>query len=183
MGMKHRIYQEKLLLVIDILRLEEETLARQVFDEQLAQGYLGLALEAREICQEVGLPDVCEGKVSKGEVKATIAAHHLATLKEEMEGKKKCASLLQSDLTQPQPYSGSKCLAQARMGFRIQNKMVVCPGNMGNKFRGKMECEACVAWRGEGRGSRRWPHRNTSRSARPTSATGSAETWRDPLAT
>ncbi len=45
--------------------------------------------------------------------------------------------------------SPPKCLAQARMGFRIETRMVVCPGNMKGMFRGRMECEACVAWRGQ----------------------------------
>ena len=36
------------------------------------------------------------------------------------------------------------------MGFRIQTRMIVCPGNMRGKFQGRMECETCVAWREEG---------------------------------
>ena len=33
------------------------------------------------------------------------------------------------------------------MGFRIQTRMIVCPGNMRGMFRGRMECVDCLAWR------------------------------------
>ena len=150
MGMKWRVWQEKVLLVVAIMGLGEDTLARQVLEEQVAQGYPGLAKEVSHICMEIGLPNVCIGGVSKREVKAAIASHHLKVLKEEMEGKVKCAELVKCDLSKPQPYFASKCLSKASMGFRVPTRMVVCPGNMRGKFLGKMECMDCVAWREEG---------------------------------
>ena len=117
-----------------------------------SQGYPGLASEVTDIYLEIGLPDVVEGGVSKGEVKAAIKSHHLMVLQEEMQGMTKCAELLKCDLTKPQPYFASKCLAKARIGFRVtvQTQMIVCPGNMRGKFVGRMECMDCVAWREEG---------------------------------
>ena len=72
----------------------------------------------------------------------------MVILSEEMEVK--CGELTVSDLSKPQPYFESKCLAQARMGFRIQSRMLECPGNMKGRFKGQMECQACAAWREEG---------------------------------
>ena len=102
------------------------------------------------IRQAIGLPDVFQGNVTKGEIKSAIKSHHIKSLREEMSGKTKCQDLLNSDLTKPQPYFGSSCMAEARLGFRIQSMMIVCPGNMRKKFTGRMECEACLAWREEG---------------------------------
>ena len=120
--------------------------------KNVTQGYPGLAQEAAHICELIGIPDVCLGGVSRGEVKAAISSHHQVTLKEEMKGLVKCDELIKCDLSKPQPYFLTKCLAQARMGFRIQTRMLVCPGNMKQKFQGRMGCEACLAWREEGEG-------------------------------
>ena len=61
----------------------------------------------------------------------------------------KCENLVNLDMSGPQPYFSSACLAKARMGFRIQTKMVVCPGNMKRMYKDRMMCEVCVAWRQE----------------------------------
>ena len=54
------------------------------------------------------------------------------------------------DLTSPQDYLKSSCLAEARMAARVQLNMVRCPGNMAGLYRGRMSCEACAPWREEG---------------------------------
>ena len=43
-------------------------------------------MSVTSLAREIGLPDVVEGGVSKGEVKAAIKSHHLMVLKEEMQG-------------------------------------------------------------------------------------------------
>ena len=134
----------------DIAKLGKDVLARQVMEEQEEQGYPGLIQEVKEICQVIELPDVCQGKVSKNEIKAAIKFHHMESLREEMGGKVKCEELLNSDLSKPQPYFNLSSMANARIGFRIQTKMIVCPGNMRKKFADRMECEACLGWREEG---------------------------------
>ena len=61
----------------------------------------------------------------------------------------KCCELAKCDLSKPQLYFASKCMAQARMGFQIKTRIVICLANMRGKFRGRMEYEACLAWRME----------------------------------
>ena len=60
-----------------------------------------------------------------------------------MTGKTKCEDLFNTDQSKPQPYFST----QVKMGFHIQTRMIVCPGNMKKKFMGRMECEV---WREEG---------------------------------
>jgi hypothetical protein len=43
LGMKWRVWQEKLCLVQSIRRLDDDTLAKQVFDQQVSMGWPGLA--------------------------------------------------------------------------------------------------------------------------------------------
>jgi hypothetical protein len=57
MRMKWRIWEAKIFMIDRIYKQEQGTLARRVYEEQLRQGWPGLAMEVREICQKVGLPD------------------------------------------------------------------------------------------------------------------------------
>ena len=72
------------------------------------------------------------------------------SLKQEMKELKKCKELVNSDLTKPQPYISYKCLEEVRMAFRIQCRMVDCPGNMKGMYVGRMECVDCTPWWGSG---------------------------------
>ena len=104
-------------------------------------------MEATAISKELQIPDVCREEVTKKEIKDAIKNHHHAAIKKEMEAKEKCQELLKTDLRIPQPYLASTCLAEARMGARVQLRMVRCPGNMPGLYRGRMECETCEPWR------------------------------------
>ena len=147
LGMKWRVWQEKLLLILAIRKLEEHTFAKEMFEQQLTEGWPGLTAEATTICKDIGIKDVCREDVSKDDIKTGILNHHHAALKKEMEGKEKCVELLKVDLRTPQPYLASTCLAEARMGARVQVRMIRCPGNMPGLYRGRMECETCEPWR------------------------------------
>ena len=56
MGLK--IWIEKLMLVLHIRRLDEDTLARKTYEEQLANKWPGLAAETEEICLELSIESV-----------------------------------------------------------------------------------------------------------------------------
>ena len=58
-GMQWLIWEQKLLLILAIRRLEEHTLARQIFDQQLEEGLPGLTEETSKICKEIRIPGVC----------------------------------------------------------------------------------------------------------------------------
>ena len=61
-NMKHRIWLEKLCVVARILYTKQETenYARKVLQEQIEQALQGLTSEVAEICQLVGLPNICQ---------------------------------------------------------------------------------------------------------------------------
>ena len=63
LGMKWRVWQEKLLLVM-VLRFQEgKVLAKELFEEQVVLGLPGLAVEVSEICSTIGLPNIFVYKV------------------------------------------------------------------------------------------------------------------------
>ena len=92
--------------------------------------------------------------MEKEEIKEAIYYHHYASIKAEMcpngQVMNKLRGLVDRDLTSPQDYLKSSCLAEARMAARVQLNMVRCPGNMAGLYRGRMSCEACAPWREEG---------------------------------
>ena len=116
---------EKLHLVLSIWRQEEGVLAWQLFEEEVSLGLPGLVPEVRDICQMIGLPD----DVSKEKVEEHIFYHRLKCLKEELK-EKAPQKLLRLNISKPQGYLLSLSLAEARMAFRGQNRMMDIPGDM-----------------------------------------------------
>ena len=125
-------------------------LARQVFVDQVALGLPGLAKEIQEICQTIGLPDMCYVGVSKEEIKEKIYLNHMKCLKEElMKLEVKGAELLKADLRSPQSYFKTSSLPTARMAFRVQNRMLDIPADMPGRYIGRMQCSGCRGWEQE----------------------------------
>ena len=82
---EHRIMLEKVCLVSRIMffHTDEENYAREILQEQLRQGWKGLAQEVVEICQKIGLSNACLEYVQREEVAEAIMISHLKVLKEE----------------------------------------------------------------------------------------------------
>ena len=68
-GMKHRVWQQKLLLLRRIQKQSMETLSRKILDVQQANQWPGLAAEVKDICRELGIPNINGREVTDGEVK------------------------------------------------------------------------------------------------------------------
>ena len=58
MSMENRIYEQKLNFICHLKELNDEALAKQIFNEQRENNWPGLAKEAKEICKIVYLPDI-----------------------------------------------------------------------------------------------------------------------------
>ena len=147
------MWEQKLLLILAIRQQEEDVLAWQVLKEQVELGLPGLAQEVTDICTQIGLEDICSGRpdrISKEKIQESIFYNHLKHLKEELGAlKEKGKELYQVDIRKPQEYLASCSLAEARMAFRVQNRMLDIPGDMPGRYLGREACKACVAWRGE----------------------------------
>ena len=64
MGMKWRIWQEKILFILRIKKHEEGTLCKEVYEEGKRMGWPGLGQEVSLICDVLGIPDVNDVLVS-----------------------------------------------------------------------------------------------------------------------
>ena len=141
-GMKWRVMEAKVLLLLAIKRQEEGGLALEVLEEQMAMGFPGLGQEMRQICQEVGLPDATRMDVQPEEVKKCMKLDNLKHQKCDMGGMTKLQELSKSDTRVPQEYV-SWTVDECRMAYRLQTKMFDCRANMPTPYRRDLTCRAC----------------------------------------
>ena len=99
MDMRLRIWREKLMLILHIRSLGEETLAQKVYNEQKKEGWPGLAKETKEICEELGIVDCNTTHLSKSEYKELVndalKMKDEEFLRKEAEGKRKCGKIME----------------------------------------------------------------------------------------
>jgi hypothetical protein len=149
-GMKWRIFERKCLLLLQIQKLEEGVLARMVVEESDAKGWPGLAKEAREICEEINIPDINKYKtdVTKEMIKKAIAEMNNKAMMAEIEKSKKLDDIKNEEFTGIAEYFLDNNIQNARLKFKIRTHMVKhVPGNFKNKFRNKedgLKCHYCT---------------------------------------
>ena len=87
MDMEHRVEMEIVCLVSDILHNKGDSFAKELLEEQIAQGWEGMTDEADKICLKAGLPRVTVEPLSRKTVREAMEFHHMKTLKDEINKK------------------------------------------------------------------------------------------------
>ena len=142
LSMKHRIWEEKIRMVMAIKEMGPSFLARMVYEEQLRQGFPGLAQEVTAICREVGLDDVNYITLTKVQVRNAIREHHKVEMVSEMG--KKMEDLVDSETGRVKEYMLNHNIADSRTMFRYRTKMLELKENMKGRYsRDSLSCEAC----------------------------------------
>ena len=143
LSMKHRIWYEKVNLITAIRRMKEG-LAKQVYEEQVLNGWPGLAQEVSDICTTIGIPDANFNLVNKKEVSLALRNHDKVEILNKFEKYKKLDKILSDDPTKPKDYMMLNSLADSRIIFRLRTEMMDLKDNMRNRYRGtNVNCEAC----------------------------------------
>ena len=98
MNMGLRVAIEKLMLIHHIRSLDENTLARKVYEEQKSNNWPGLAKETALICEELDVENVNETAIPKNEYrKLVLKACQLkdeVNLRSQAERKSKCQKII-----------------------------------------------------------------------------------------
>ena len=148
LSMKLRIWKKKLMFVHHVKNLSDTALAKQVWKEQIRNGWPGLAKEATKLCSELGIEDVNKTKCSKGEWKKVVRTacknKDMAEMLEGLKGKTKYEELKMGDC-EIKTYMGNKSLKQVRDIFRVRTHMVEgFKANFKNMYKGQdTNCDAC----------------------------------------
>ena len=137
-GMKWRIWEAKLSLLIRIKRHETDVLCRQVYEQGRANGWPGLGMEVSQICQEIGIEDINDFYISKLEIRDALHNHHYKDVKEELGKSVKLEGIRHEDFSSVQKYFSDKSIESTRLAFRIRCLMVKdIPGNFKEKYKKK----------------------------------------------
>ena len=101
LGMGLRIWLEKIMMAYHIKRLDEDSLARKVYDEQIENSWPGLAKEVQFMCQDLLIENVNTTKLSSKLYRAEVlkACHkkNAERLKYEASDKIKCTNILKEN--------------------------------------------------------------------------------------
>ena len=123
MDMKLRIWKEKVLLVLHIRSLDENTLAHKVYKEQKEQGWPGLAKETKEMCEELNILDCNTTHLSKTEYKELVTAalkmKDEEYLRKEGGEKQKCVKIMK-DRYGKKSYIAKNKVAEVRNIFKAR---------------------------------------------------------------
>ena len=120
-GMKWRIWQEKILLLLRIKKHNTETLCRQVYDEGRIRGWPGLGQEVSEICRELSIPDVNDQIVSKCEIKKAIFENHYSDMIEKVKKQTKLEDIKDEDFRDVHPYFDGKSVYNGSRASKRQD--------------------------------------------------------------
>ena len=149
-SMKYRVWQQKLLLLQRLKNQDNRALSSKILKVQQAKEWPGLSVEAREICSELGLPDINQYQMSGADIKLAILDHHDRQLFDEISKSKKMKNHLNDNFKHIQEYFKEKSLYHCRLAFRIRCELVKdIKGNFKDKFRRKggedaLKCGDCV---------------------------------------
>ena len=136
--MKHRIWQQKLCLMLKLNRQSEQSLSRMILEEQRANNWPGLSKEVADICEQLQIPDLNDNDfdISVGSIKEAVMEHHDNELKEKIKSSEKMEKVKDDDFSQVQEYLKGKSIENTRMAFKIRCNMVQdIKGNFTSKYK------------------------------------------------
>ena len=150
LGMKWRIWQQKILLLMRIQNQKQGVLCREVYEEAKQNDWPGLGQDVAKICSNLGIPDVNNTRISKQDIKKAIFENHYEDMVNTIKTKSKLEEIKDDDFREVQPYFHDKSVESTRMKFKIRTHMVPkIPGNFKNKFQVKgkvsegLACQHC----------------------------------------
>ena len=125
-----RVWEQKLLFVLYLRNLDEETLASRVYTEQKIQKWPGLAAETLKICETLHIEDVNETKLNISVYKKNIseALHTKNEEKLRLLGLGKCGRLATESYGKKQ-YLASKNIFNVREQYRTRYGLMPFAGN------------------------------------------------------
>ena len=135
-----RVWREKIWLVLHLKQLDEESLASQVYREQIANKWPGLAEEVENICSELGIEsaNTCRLDLKTYKEQVTDACHRKNEdrIRSSIENSKKCERIKNEDYGR-KLYFKEKNIKHVRELFKTRFGLTDFAGNYtkNNKFK------------------------------------------------
>ena len=150
-SMESRIWREKIMLVYHVSHLDEGSLAKDMFEEQVANNWQGLASEVSDLCQSMNIEDPRTTEKSRKAfsnlVKERCRWKDEAIMKEEMQKmkEKKMRTMVNQNLEMKE-YVEKGTLYSVRKTWEVRSHMLDVAGNYPGKNKYKASrwmCQAC----------------------------------------
>ena len=126
------VWREKLMLMLHIICLDEETLANKVYREQQSNNWPGLAKETEDICTKLGIENVhstrLDAKKYRQIVTQALHKENERRLLKASENKKKCDTMLKEKYGKRE-YLKDKNILDSRIHYKTRYKMMNFAGN------------------------------------------------------
>ena len=145
---KWRVWEQKCLLLTQIKNLPDGSLAKIIQQEAELQGWPGLGREVKQICTNIGIPNINNHAVLKRDIQKAIKISHYDHMMGQFEGSKKLQDIKNDNFHQTQEYFKDKNLNNARMKFKIRTQMLEkIPGNFKSLYKSQVDglkCNLCI---------------------------------------
>ena len=135
LSMTNRVIQRQCNFIVHLKNLKKSDLAKQIYDEQLSNGYPGLITEAQRLCDSVGLPSITKNREKEdNKIQWKQRIMEAVERKNEIQLKRKIQSFQKLEVMKEEKYEQKEYLSnltleEARMFFRVRTKMVKCKLN------------------------------------------------------
>ena len=127
-----RVKKEKVMMILFLRELDEETLSHRIMEQQQKMGWPGLVREAREICEELNIEDCNVTRSNKKQYKEILEEackfEDEKILRALAEGKEKCVRMM-GDKYGKKEYLSNKNIHQVRQQYRTRAGLQPFAGN------------------------------------------------------
>ena len=136
LDMKHRIWKEKINILMRIKNLPNESLAKMIHEESMKNNWPGLGRDISQICNILKINDLNYNYLDINEIKKAIYHHHYNEMIEKIKRCKKLSDIQNDNFKYLQKYFYDKEINKVRLKFKIRTQMVDnIPGNFKNKYK------------------------------------------------
>ena len=154
--MSLRVWREKVLLVLSLRALDEVTLARRIYEQQLEHEWPGLVDETNTICQELEIQNCNTSNMNRKDYKelVTEACHRQneIILRKQAQGRGKC-DRIENESYGKKSYIENTSIFDTRQMYKTRFKMQPFAANYSNDARFRKTnflCRCLLEKEGEG---------------------------------
>ena len=143
----------KLNLIYHIKSLDDNCIAKEVFNEQVKNCWPGLAKECSNFCEQLNIPDITQPDINipklswKNLVKKAVGKKNSDELKIDIAGYTKLEDMKDEEKCEMREYIVAMTMQEARTKFRIRTRMINCAMNQPSDpkhIANLWKCTACL---------------------------------------
>ena len=118
--LRYEVMKRKLNFINNLKHMDDNKLAKKIFNEQKKNKWPGLIQECDDICDEIGLPRISASDINKCEINEALKQHNKQKQVTEMKEMSKLKENCEGEFERS-PYLDNKNVVEARAMFRVKS--------------------------------------------------------------